>query len=223
VKRSEIKGKIYIPDFYDPLIVAEQRRLLSSGEFTMVRLGDFVESGELAISRGREIGSHFYGSGEIPFVRTSDIVNWEIKADPIKGVSEEVYSMFNRSIDVRPLDILFVNDGTFLIGRTAIVTEDNSKFLLQSHVRKLRCLGEELNPYYLMFLLNTKFVQSQIRANTFVQATISTLGNRVNDLMLPIHIDRTKRQEITKEMTEIIIGKNILTKRAKKLAGRDLL
>lgn len=31
-----------------------------------------------------------YGTGNIPFIRTSDISNWEIKADFKHGVSEEI-------------------------------------------------------------------------------------------------------------------------------------
>lgn len=74
-------------------------------------IGELVEAGVLEIRRGNEIGSQFYGTGDVPFVRTTDIVNWEIKMDPVKAVAEEVYEQYRQQQDVRENDILFVNDG----------------------------------------------------------------------------------------------------------------
>lgn len=220
VKRSNIKDKIYIPGFYDPQVQNLKAKISKGGETDFIRIGDLVANKKLAISRGREIGSHFYGSGDIPFVRTSDIVNWEIKADPVKGVSEEVYEMYEKSMDIQPGDVLFVNDGTFLIGRTALVTENNSKFLLQSHVKKIRSLDSSLSPYYLLYLLNTEFVLEQVKAKTFVQATISTIGNRLLEIELPYAKDSEQRGAIESEVEAIICGKDLLAQRAKALFAR---
>ena len=77
----------------------------------------------LSIKRGHEVGAKFYGTGNIPFVRTSDILNLEINAEPLKKVAEEVYLQYQDRQDVREGDILIVNDGTFLIGKTAFITK----------------------------------------------------------------------------------------------------
>ena len=42
-------------------------------------------------STGIEIGKMAYGTGDIPFIRTSDISNWELKNDPKQNISEEIY------------------------------------------------------------------------------------------------------------------------------------
>ncbi len=42
-----------------------------------------------------------YGTGTIPFIRTSDISNWEIKADFKHGVSEEIYENLRGKVDVK--------------------------------------------------------------------------------------------------------------------------
>jgi type I restriction enzyme M protein len=90
-----------------------------------VRIGDLVEQGTLSVDTGVEVGKMAYGTGKIPFIRTSDLSNWEIKADFKHGVSLEIYEEFKGSADVQPGDILFVRDGTYLIGTTAIVTESD--------------------------------------------------------------------------------------------------
>lgn len=53
--------------------------------------------------------------------------------------------------------------------------------------------NEYISPYYLFYLLNLSIVQEQIKKKIFTQATLSTLGNRLEEVLLPIHKDtRTK-------------------------------
>jgi len=85
--------------------------------------------------------------------------------------------------------------------------------VIQSHIRRIRCLkAQQLHPYLLLYLLNTEIVQRQIRAKTFVQATISTLGNRIYEIVLPIPKDENVTEEIIEEVSEIIEMK-VRTKR----------
>jgi len=123
VAYSDLNDHIFIPEYYNPEIRKELEVLKNSGKYSLISIGELIDKGVLQIRRGDEIGSQFYGTGEIPFVRTSDIVNWEIKFDPIKAVSEDIYNQYKESQDIQEKDILFVNDGTFLIGRTAMVTK----------------------------------------------------------------------------------------------------
>ena len=182
-----------------------------SGKYTLLSVGELIDNGIIQARRGNEIGSQYYGSGDIPFVRTSDIVNWEIKFDPIKAVSEEIYNQYGKSQDVQETDILFVNDGTFLIGRTAIVTKLDIRIIIQSHLRKLRVLDRQyIDPYYFFYLLNSKIVRKQIDSKTFVQATISTIGNRLREIILPINNNRNEIRKRAEEIKKIIDEKCVL-------------
>ena len=49
-----------------------------------------------------------------------------------------LYEKFADKQDIRENDILFVNDGTFLIGRSAMVTSLDNKIIIQSHLKKIR-------------------------------------------------------------------------------------
>lgn len=156
-------------------------------------------------------------------VSTTDIVNWEIKINSVKSVAEEIYWQYKKQQDIRENDILLVNDGTFLIGRSAIVTDLDTRCIIQSHLRKIRVLKpEELNPFYLFYLLNSKIVQQQIEMLTFVQATLSTLGNRILDLQLPIHKNQTEAQTLAQEVHNIISLKKELKKRTNSLIDNSL-
>jgi len=211
----DVKNYIVIPEYYNPDIEKELKALESSGDYELVSIQSLIDKKIIFIKRGNEIGSRFYGLGDIPFVRTTDIVNWEIKIDPVKCVPEEVYNKYKRKQDIKAGDILLVNDGTFLIGRSAIITELDTKIVIQSHIRKIRVLEPTKTDLYLLFyLLNTKIVKKQVDAKTFIQATISTLGNRLNDIILPIPKERKVKEDITNKTREIILAKMELRKRS---------
>ncbi|HPN32736.1 MAG TPA: N-6 DNA methylase [bacterium] len=223
INKNELSNYIYIPEFYNPEITNRLKELEKSGIYNLMSFGELLNNNYIQIKRGNEIGSQFYGTGIIPFVRTTDIVNWEIKMDPIKAVADEIYEQYKSLQDIKANDILFVNDGTFLIGRAAFITRLDEKIIIQSHLKKIRVLKNDiLTPYYLFYLLNTKIVKQQIESKTFVQATISTLGNRLNDLILPIYKDKQEIQKISVEIQNIIEEKTLLRERSIKLLDNGL-
>jgi type I restriction enzyme M protein len=215
ILNKEVKHNVFIPDYYD---LDLRQELNSLDKYEAVSIGDLVSKNVLKITRGHEIGSKFYGTGKIPFVRTSDIVNWEIDYSPTKQVSLEAYNLFKKKQDIQKDDILFVSDGTFLIGRSAIITDLDTQIVIQSHLKKIRVLDTSfLSPYYLLYLLNTELVQKQIQKATFIQGTISTINNRIKDIILPIHKDKKIIDDITNKMKQIIDDKKMAKKVIRKI------
>ncbi|MFX0184549.1 MAG: N-6 DNA methylase [Candidatus Hodarchaeota archaeon] len=217
IKISQVYNYILIPEYYNPDIKSMLQLLKQNRKIFLQKLGDLVERGDIEITRGHEIGSKFYGTGNIPFVRTSDLINLEINIDPKKRVSQEIYEYYKDKQNVQAGDILFVSDGTFLIGKSAMVTENDTKIIIQSHLKKIRVINRELiDEYVLLWALNTDVVQNQVKAKTFIQATISTIGNRLMELILPIPQDLNLRRKISCEMREIIVTKMNLRERIRK-------
>ena len=159
-----------------------------------------------------------YGTGTIPFIRTSDISNWEIKADFKHGVSEEIYEELRGKVDVQPGDILMVRDGTYLIGTTAIVTNSDVPMLYQSHIYRIRVLTDETDPWLLLACLNSPIVKRQIRAKQFTQDIIDTLGRRLWEVVLPIPKAAKTVKRIAEETQEVIETRVRLRNRAKEIA-----
>lgn len=218
VTRSRLMNNILVPQYYDPEVEAGLEDLRRSSNYRLVSIGELVRKKAISIKRGNEVGSRFYGTGEIPFVRTTDLVNWEIRFDPIKSVSEEVYQRYRVRQDLREEDILIVNDGTFLIGRTAMVTRLDQRIVIQSHVRRIRVENQvEIDPYLLFYLLNTRMVARQVQAKTFVQATISTLGNRLLEIVLPVPKSADRRKQLSGKVRAIIGAKINLREETQRL------
>jgi type I restriction enzyme M protein len=183
-----LAANILVPRYHDP----EVTRLLDTLKPTheLVSIQSLIESGVLELRTGHEIGRLSYGSGTIPFVRTSDISNWEIKLDPKHGVSEEIYASLASKQDVREGDILMVRDGTYLIGTCAYVTKYDQKIVYQSHILKLRVLKPDfISPYLLLAALTSVPVKRQVMAKRFTADIIDSLGGRVVEIKLPIPKD----------------------------------
>lgn len=215
---ARVANDILIPRYYDPEIDAELARLGNDYEF--VALGELTEREALSFATGVEVGKMAYGTGGIPFIRTSDISNWEIKADFKHGVSEEIYDQARSKIDVRAGDILMVKDGTYLIGATAIVTEFDLPMLFQSHLYRIRVHKPEvISPWLLFALLNTPVVRRQIRAKQFTQDIIDTIGKRVFELRIPVPRSRRRAQRLAEQCRRIIETRVRLRQEANALVG----
>lgn len=202
IKQSQIVDNVYLPIYYNPEIQNHLESLRDN--YNLVTINELAKRGLIAISNGDEVGKLAYGTGSIPFIRTSDIANWEIKLDPKQGVSEEIYNSLRDKQDVQPHDILMVKDGTYLVGTCAMITEDETKIVYQSHLWKIRSLSpDQLNPYLLLALLSSPIVKQQIRAKQFTQDIIDTIGKRVYELVLPFPKSKKQEEEIIDQVKSV--------------------
>jgi type I restriction enzyme M protein len=150
-------------------------------------LDELITKGYLSIRKGHEVGAEAYGTGDIPFVRTSDISNYEISNDPTRGISEEIYEQYRSAQNLVAGDILMVADGRYRIGRTAILHPETVRCVVQSHVRILTVSpGAPFSPFDLLYALNLPHVQKQIRNLVFVQSTLGSLGGRLREIRVPL-------------------------------------
>ena len=186
----------------------------------MFRLGELCKGGKDAVlswDTGIEVGKMAYGTGDIPFIRTSDISNWELKGDPKQAVSEEIYA--DNAQDVKAGDIFVVRDGTYLVGISCILTEKDTKILYCGGLYKLRVeKPETLDPYLLLALLNSPIVRRQMRSKQFTRDIIDTLGKRLFEVLLPIPKDDKLRAAIAKETREVVDTRARLRDRTKEIA-----
>lgn len=203
VKSSQIKNGILLPKYYDPAVPAALSAL--SEHCDLVPISSLVSSGYLSMSTGDEIGKLAYGTGDIPFVRTSDFSNWEIKADAKQGISDDIYDQYAEKEDVLAGDILFVRDGTYLVGTSCMITECDAKMLFCGGLYKIRTNNKEyLDEYLLLGLLNSYIVKRQVRTKQFTRDVIDTLGKRIEEVVLPIPKDAGIKQEISRRVKTII-------------------
>lgn len=203
INSRDIRNQIFIPKYYDPDLKNQLLALESTHD--LLEIGVLIDSGILSAQTGHEIGKMAYGTGNIPFVRTSDITNWEIKTIPKQGVSEEIYQQYADKEDVQSGDILLVRDGTYLIGTNCIITDMDTPMIFQSHILKFRVNDKsKLNPYLLFLALNNSLVQRQIKNMQFTADIIDTLGGRYREIILPIPKADARKREFIALVTDAL-------------------
>lgn len=213
-----IENNILAPRYFNPELQRELDKLRNTHD--LIRISDLVDKGVLEFATGDEVGKLAYGTGEIPFVRSSDISNWEIKIDPKHCISSEIYEQYKEKQDIKAGDILMVRDGTYLIGSCAYVSEYDEKIVYQSHLYKIRVKDHKnLSPYLLLSLLSCEPVVKQIQAKRFTQDIIDSLGKRIFEVLLPIPRDEARREnidEIVKKAVKDRIEARELARKAKR-------
>lgn len=200
INYDSVASKILCPRYYDPQV--DERLNSLNKTHILLNFGQLVKDGFLRVSTGDELGKLAYGTGNIPFVRTSDISNWELKADPKHGVDRHFFDSLKDKQDIQVNDILMVKDGTYLVGTCAIITEYDREIIYQSHLYKIRVMPNKfnLNPFLLLAILSSPIVQQQIKSKRFTQDIIDSLGERINEIILPV----PRSEQLCREITEMV-------------------
>jgi len=194
------KDDLWTPAFSYPLYVNTLKEIQK--KWQTVPLGEIA-----TVKKGDEVGSDNYNKyldkkdSDVPFIRTSDLVNYEVDQFPDFYVPEEIYKELNQ--DIKAGDVLFTNDGK--IGLVAMLTSQD-KVIIQSHIKRLRLKPEtkkyNLTPEYLFLVLSIKEVaRYQTERYTVIQSTIPTISSHVFDIQIPI-LDKNSIDEITKLVKE---------------------
>ncbi len=207
INEKNIRDNIYLPKYYNPEISERLNSLKDTHDLLV--FGDLIKKKIVSLSSGHEVGKLAYGTGQIPFIRTSEIANWEVKLDPKHGLSEAIYDDLKDKQDIQENDILMVRDGTYLVGTCGIVTKHDVRIVYQSHIFKIRSNNHELlHPYLLLAVLTSPIVKEQIASKRFTQDIIDTLGGRIRELIIPILKDEKERNDIIKAVRAVMEHKN---------------
>ncbi|WP_083931542.1 N-6 DNA methylase [Methyloferula stellata] len=184
---ATLKDPYYlVPRYYDQRLSEDVERDAEQLSAGVVSLGELVDLKLLSIRKGHEVGSDAYGTGDIPFVRTSDIHNFEVSYDPTNCVSEEFFLQYANQQKLKSGDILMVVDGRYKIGRCAILHEWSVRCIIQSHLRIISISAKaKFSPMALLYSLSLPSVQREIRRLVFIQSTLGGLGRRINEIRIP--------------------------------------
>jgi len=185
---------MFTPRYYYPLYQQTIKEI--EKKFKTVKLSDISE-----IKRGDEPGSKNYKpilnkeSKDVPFIRTSDIVNYEIDDYPDFYLPKEIFTELNQ--DIQKEDVIFTKDGK--IGLSAIYTESD-ECILASGLARIRV--KKYSPHYVFIVLNTFCGLYQTKQRVVIAATLPHLHpERLAEIKIPI-IPESKQKEISKLVKE---------------------
>jgi type I restriction enzyme, S subunit len=192
-----LEADLWTPKYLYPLYlntlkaIQEQWKTIPLGKIATVKKGD-------------EVGSENYNlylekkQSDIPFVRTSDLVNFEVDQLSDFFIPEEIYNGLSQ--DIKTGDVLFAKDGK--VGMTAMITK-NDKVIISSGISRLRLKTEareyNLTLEYLFLVLSLKEtgLYPSVR-RTVIASTLPHLREeRLKEVEIPI-LDKNSIAEITR-------------------------
>ncbi len=186
VQRAKLTKRILIPRYYDPTLDVALRDAEAESGAPWVPLRELISAHLLDIGAGVEVGKMAYGTGSIPFVRTSDLIEWEIKREPRQCVSDTIAAAYSPKGALATGDVVVVRDGTYLVGSSALVTPEDLPALFCGGLLRMRSRDHALlSPHTLLASLNLPLVRQQMRARQFTRDVIDTLGNRLGEVRIP--------------------------------------
>jgi type I restriction enzyme M protein len=193
-------------------------------EVELITIGELELKKYIDVFKGVDPKISSYESGAIPYIRTSDIVNYEINLDTPISVERDEYNRLCERRKYFSGDILFVNDGRYRIGNNCILNEYTTEIVVQSHIKVIRIhQSDYIDPYLLLYLLNSPLVKEQIQHKTFIQSTIATLGNRLREIILPIPLNQNRKKEISEKMRNLVLTRGDSYNQMTELFGQDYL
>ena len=138
---------LWIPKYFWPKYVETEENLMN--RIQCIPLGEIA-----TLKKGDEPGSDFYIDyldkidTDVPFIRTSDIYNYQIDSSPDNFIDIHTFEEINQ--DIKEGDILFTKDGK--LGEIALVTSTD-KAIYSSGIDRIRInkMGKSLGitPEYL--------------------------------------------------------------------------
>lgn len=140
----------------------------------------------------------------------------DFKFNEFKFISDELYSILNR-YEVFNNDLIISIAGT--IGKVKILRNipEGKRVILTENCAKIVITKDDILPDYLSILLQSSFVQKQIKLS-YIQTTIPKLGlDKIGSLKLPPLPDLATQQKI------IILYQNIYTQKQQKEVEARLL
>lgn len=221
VSSRGIQNFVLAPRAYTYQISSEKQ--FDENAHILKTVGQLIEEKVIQVTTGDEVGKLAYGTGTVPFVRTSDISNWEIKSDPKHLLSDTVYDQLAAKQDVQEGDILMVKDGSYLIGTCAMISKYDTKIVYQSHLYKIRVFENSygITNYFLLAALSSEYLKKQIMSKTFSLDIINSLGDRLKDLVIPIPSNKSHIAKIS-DMVKSSIDDSIEARELAKQARSEV-
>lgn len=187
---------LWTPMYSYPLYVNTLKTIQS--KWKTVTVGEISD-----LKKGDEAGSYTYigyidkRKTDVPFIRTSDIVNYETDQYPDFYIPVEIYDELGQGFQQG--DVLFTKDGK--IGMVGMITESD-KVIISSGFAGLRLNKKakeyDITPEYLFLALSIKEIGIYAsKRRTVVASTIPHLREeRLKEIEIPV-LDKNTIDEIT--------------------------
>ena len=167
-----IDQRVLVPMYYDPRYSQGIEQLLRASGVKGVTIGQLVEESALTVRVGHGSPPNDQRTGDIPYVKVSDLRALRIHINPTNLVSDQVARRYWRGehSGLAPWDLVTPSRASSNIGEFVILLPGEERILLTKEVPVLRTKEpREYDPFYLLWAFSLKVVRDQWRRIALMQ------------------------------------------------------
>lgn len=172
----------------------------------LVTLGELEARGVVASFAGHgSPAGNARGTGEIPYVKVTDLKNWRINENPTNLISEDQAKALQRGgHKLRYMDLISPARASSNIGQFCAVMPWQTGVVLTKEVLGLRVLDndEGLDAFLLLALLSLRVVHAQYAALTLMQTNREHLGDRWREVRVPVPTTAEERDRVAQPVRD---------------------
>lgn len=191
VPLTEIESKrILVPRYFDDRWVREFRLMIAREKLHYVSLGDLADTRILTMRGGHGSPSNDKRTGNIPYIKVSDVRSLRVNVNPTnlvtRAVAETVWGGPYSKLE--PWDILTPNRASSNIGEFALLLPGEEERVLTKEFFIFRVVGGAADGWdwgYLLWALCLKSVRRQWQRVTLMQTNREDVGDRWREILLP--------------------------------------
>lgn len=204
------KSGILVPRYYWNSKKEEIKDHAKKDNIELVSIQTLIDEGVIKFFDGNgSPKSEFKGTGEYPYIRVKDIVNWQIYKDPTALIPESEFErLYKKEKQLKEKDILYVRRGSYRIGSVAMVSPYDLKVILTREILVLRVVDLNnkygITPEYLMYALSHNLTVEQANNKIFIDTTLPNIDKRWKEIEIPVYKDKEKYNLIKSKVEQVV-------------------
>lgn len=192
ISRNSGDPFLAVPIYYDERPQREFEELLQSEDFkgwSSTSLGDLIDKNWIRVRAGHGSPSADLRTGEVPYIKVSDIRAGLVNLNPSNRVSRVVAERFwgGEYSGLRPWDLITPIRASKNIGEFAVLMPGQERVVLTKEVLVLRATDDApFDNFFLLWAMTLKAVRRQWSRIIFMQTNREDVGARYREIRIPI-------------------------------------
>lgn len=200
-----------IPQFYDTTSLDAFSSFLEARlpDFETRTIGELIDSEEIIVDVGHGSPSADLRTGDIPYIKVSDLRAGLVNINRTNMVSREVAQAFWKGSEsnLRPYDVLTPSRASKNIGEPSMLMPDQTDIVLTKEMLVFRVTERApFDSFYLMWALDLQVVLNEWKRVVFMQTNREDLGKRYREIIIPYPNSMDDAKRVSKHYRDYYHG-----------------